>query len=384
MNVYLDNAATTRMRPEVRQAMEPYLGEVFGNPSSIHAFGRKARKALEEAREIVAAAISAKPSEIVFTSGGTEADNAAVFGVLAAAACRKPHVVTTAIEHHAVLHACEFAKVRGCEVTYVYPDRSGIVAPDAVEAAIRPETVLVSVMLVNNETGAVQPVRDIAARAKKYGVPVHTDAVQALSVIDLNVVRLGVDLLTLSSHKVHGPKGVGALYVRRGTRWNPVLFGGAQERGRRPGTENVPGIAGFGEAVRLLLSGRDEARRHMAALKKAMLGILRQQDRDVVVNGPEEGSVVPSILNVSFPGLAAETILMNLDLAGVAASAGSACTSGSLQPSHVLQAMGLPKEVVKSAIRFSFSEQNTMEETMYAAEKTVEIVLRLRQKRSGI
>lgn len=377
--IYLDNAATTRMHPAVREAMTPFLDMEFGNPSSVHSAGRSVRKAVERAREQVAQAIGADPAEIVFTSGGTEADNAAVIGIALANRQSGNHIVTTAIEHHAVLGACEFLEKIGFSVTYVPPGADGIVSPESVLAAIRSDTVLVSVMHVNNETGAIQPIEQIAAGCAERGVPFHTDGVQAVGLRPIDVKQSGIQLLSLSAHKLHGPKGVGALYVQRNTKWIPLLYGGSQERKKRAGTENVPGIIGFGAAIERMKEGQAENVRRIAQLRDTMLAMLKERVQDLAVNSPENS--LPSILSVSFPGASAESMLMNLDMRGIAASSGSACTAGALQPSHVLTAMGLPAEVVKSVVRFSFSEDNSLADIETAASVTAELASQLRRTR---
>ncbi|ADG05832.1 cysteine desulfurase family protein [Kyrpidia tusciae] len=373
--IYLDHAATTFVLPEVREAMARHLEERVGNPSSIHEFGRRAKATLEDAREAVAALIGASPAELVFTSGGTEADNAALIGAVLALRDRGRHVVTTAIEHHAVLHTARQLQDWGFDVTYVHPGPQGVVKAEDVAGAIRPDTVLVSVMWVNNETGAVQPVREIGALVKERGLLFHTDAVQAVPWLPVEVDDIGCDLLSVSAHKLHGPQGIGALFVRKGTPWVPLLYGGAQERGRRAGTENVPGIVGFGAAAAWIKGRRAAGLDHAERLRKIFLGTVREEFGQVLVHSPEDG--IPAILNVAFPGVSAETLLMNLDLHGIAASSGSACTSGSLEPSHVLQAMGLEDAVVRSSLRFSFSIQTTEEEVREAGRAVGRIARRL-------
>ncbi|ASS74728.1 cysteine desulfurase NifS [Tumebacillus algifaecis] len=376
--IYLDNAATTPVSEEVLNAMRPYFSELYGNPSSVHTAGRQTKGAIERAREQVAQAIHANPNEVVFTSGGTEADNAAIVGTALGYRERGKHLVTTTIEHHAVLHTFEFLQEMGYEVTYVSPRADGIVQAADIAAALRADTTLVSVMAVNNETGARQPIAEIGRLTRERGILFHTDAVQAVGLLELDVEALGVDLLSISGHKLHGPKGVGALYVRRGLYWKPTQHGGAQEFKRRAGTENLPGIIGLGVAVELATARVQENYAQVAELRDAMLAILRAGVDGLQVNSPEQA--VPSILNVTFPGAVAERILMNLDMAGIMAASGSACTSGSLQPSHVLMAMGLAEESVRSAVRFSFSGQNTLEEVTQAAHKVVEIVQRLQRR----
>lgn len=375
--IYLDNAATTPILPSVREAMEPYMQDVFGNPSSVHQAGRRAKAAIEKAREQVAKAIGAKPTEIVFTSGGTESDNAALISMALSLQVKGKHLVTTSIEHHAVLHTCAFLEQAGFEITYVDPNEKGIVTLAAIEQALRDDTILVSVMMVNNETGAIQPIAEIGALTTERGIAFHTDAVQAVGLLPVDVEALQVDLLSMSGHKLHAPKGVGALYVHSKTKWTPYLHGGNQERQRRAGTENVASIVGFGTAIELAAQDRDSKLAHIRDLRDTMLGIYRSELDNVTVNSPEDA--LPSILNVTFAGVSAESLLMNLDMLGIAASSGSACTSGSLQPSHVLMAMGLPETYVKSAIRFSFSGHNTRDEVTEAANKIVEVVKRLRK-----
>jgi cysteine desulfurase len=373
--IYLDNAATTPIHPSVREAMEPYLWHTFGNPSSIHRYGRQAKQALEKARQQVAEAIGADAAEIVFTSGGTEADNAALIGTVLAHRERGRHIVTTSIEHHAILHTCEFLEEMGVSITYVPPERDGIVRLERVIESLREDTVLVSVMYANNETGALQPVDEIAAACRERGIAFHTDAVQAVPILPIDVKKEGFSLLSLSGHKLHGPKGVGALYVARDTRWTPLLRGGSQERKRRAGTENLAAIVGLGAAMERVKARQSEIYEHVQALRERMTAVLCEEIPDLVIHTP--GRSIPSVLSVAFPGVPADIVLMNLDLQGVAASSGSACTAGSLEPSHVLLAMGIEPELVRSSVRFSFSEQNTLEEVTEAARKTVEIVNRL-------
>lgn len=375
--IYLDNAATTPVHPDVRAAMEPFYEDIFGNPSSIHFFGRQAKRALERAREQVAEALGADPSEIVFTSGGTEADNAALIGSLLAQREKGRHLVTTAIEHHAVLHTCSFLEDLGFRVTYVPPEGNGIVPVQRIQEALRDDTVLVSVMYANNETGALQPVEEIAAVCREKGVEFHTDAVQAFPFFPIDVKKMGFTYLSLSAHKFHGPKGVGALFLSRKAHWLPLLHGGKQERERRGGTENLAAIVGLGAAVERNRRQLERNVRYIGELRERMIHRLREGLADVVIHTPRES--VPSILSVAFPGVPSDLLLMNLDLQGVAASAGSACTAGTLQPSHVLTAMGLSDSLVHSTIRFSFSEQNTGDEVEEAARRTISIVQRLRR-----
>jgi len=377
--IYLDHAATTPMHPQVWDAMHPYMTQHFGNPSSVHSFGRQARNALEKAREQIAAFIGADPAQLVFTSGGTEADNLAIIGVAMANQERGKHLITTQVEHHAVLHACAYLEKLGFEVTYLPVDTFGMIRIEDVKAAVRPDTILVTVMYGNNEVGTIQPIAEIGQYVRERQIYFHTDAVQAIGSMPINVRELPVDMLSLSAHKINGPKGVGALYLARHVRFHPHLHGGSQERKRRAGTENVAGIVGFAEAVRITAEQLDERREHYLTMRQAMLDVWEQAGITFHVNGHPE-RFLPHILNVSFPGTDTETMLLNLDLAGIAAASGSACTSGSLELSHVLQAMCLADELSASAIRFSFGTSNTVEEVTRAAEKTASIVQRLVQK----
>jgi cysteine desulfurase len=376
-NIYLDNAATTPVHPSVQEAMKPFMSQTFGNPSSIHRYGRMAKQAMEKAREQVAYAIGAEPAEIVFTSGGTEADNSALIGTVLANRERGKHIVTTAIEHHAILQTCEFLEEMGCTITYVAPEKDGIIRIERVIEAIREDTVLVSVMYANNETGAIQPVEAIAKICQEREIAFHTDAVQAVPVLPIDVKKEGFTFLSLSGHKLHGPKGVGALYVSRDAKWTPLLRGGSQERNRRAGTENLAAIVGLGVAIERIKENQNQTVKHLQMLRDRMIAVLREGIQEIIIHTPE--SSVPSILSVAFPGVPADITLMNLDLQGIAASSGSACTAGSLEPSHVLLAMGIDPKIVRSSIRFSFSEQNTLEEVTEAARQTVEIINRMRK-----
>ena len=373
--IYLDHAATTPLRPEVRAAMEPYLSaDGFGNPSSLHADGQRAKRALDAARDTLACALGAQFSEITFTSGGTEADNAALVGVMLARG-RGSHLITTQIEHEAVIETARFLEKLGFSVTYLPVDEQGRVAPRSVADALTDRTALVSVMHANNEVGTVQPLREIADLVHAHEAYLHTDAVQTFSQLLVNVHDLGVDLLSVSAHKIYGPKGVGALYVRSGIPIEPLLHGGGQERERRAGTENVPAIAGFGEAVRLLLPEREAVAARLTLLRDTFLAALRQRIPSMVLNGhPAER--LPNNINLSFPGLDAETLLLTLDRAGISASSGSACTSGSIEPSHVLTAMGLPDDRVNSAIRLTLGRDTTRAEVDRAVDILAGIVTR--------
>jgi cysteine desulfurase len=373
--IYLDHNATTPLDPAVLEAMLPYLKGEYGNASSFHAPGRAARAAVEQARERVARLLGAEPREIVFTSGGTEADNQALRGVIELA--RVPggepaHVITTAIEHPAVLNTCQALEKQGVRVTYLPVDRYGRLDPQGVERALTGSTALVSIMLANNEVGSVQPVAEAARHARARGVPVHTDAVQAAGRLATDVNALGVDLLSISGHKIYGPKGTGALYIRRGTRVAPLIQGGHQERRRRGGTENVPGIVGLGKAAELALERLAQGTGHEAALRDRLEQGLRARVPHVAINGhPTER--LPNTLNAGFRFVEGEALLMNLDLEGVCVSTGSACSSGDLEPSHVLTAMGIPVEEAHGTLRFSLGKGTTAEEI----DRTIEIVARV-------
>ncbi len=375
--IYLDYAATTPLRPEVRAAMEPYLSpDGFGNPSSLHADGQRAKRALDAARDTLAEALGCQFSEISFTSGGTESDNAALAGVMLANRKRGNHLITTAIEHEAVTETARFLETFGFRVTILPVDEFGTVSPQSVAAAITDETVLVSVMHANNEVGTIQPLREIAGVVHARGAYLHTDAVQTFGQLPVTIDVTGVDLLTLSAHKIYGPKGVGALYVRSGIAIEPLLHGGGQERQRRSGTENVSAIAGFGEAVRLLLPERAAEAERLTHLRDCFWTQLMRRLPGVILNGHPTNRL-PNNLNISLPGLDAETLLLSLDRAGVSASSGSACTSGSIEPSHVLSAMGLPDARLKSALRLTLGRGTTAEEIDRTVEMLVGIVKRL-------
>jgi len=376
--VYLDHSATTPVDPEVAALMLTYYTEKYGNPSSIHSFGREAKMALEDARRQVAALIGAKPEEITFTSGGTEADNLAIIGATEAYKKKGRHIITTAIEHHAVLDTFEYLGKNGFEVTVVPVNAEGLVAVEDVAKAIRPDTIFLSVMHANNEMGAIQPVAEIGKLARERGVIFHVDAVQSLGKIPVNVNDLNVDLLTISSHKIYGPKGVGALYIRKGVRVVPRTYGGGQEKKRRSGTENTPGAIGFGKACELVGQRQEEEAARLKDLRDKLLnGILDRIDH-VKVNGPRDERRLPNNVNVSIEFVEGESLLLSLDMLGIAASSGSACTSGSLDPSHVLLAMGLPHEIAHGSLRFSLGRQNTEEDIDYVLEHLPKIVERLR------
>ena len=377
MKVYLDHAATTYTDPEVFEAMKPYFCEVFGNASSLHGFGREAARAVDKARGQVAAALGCKPSEVYFTSGGTESDNWALKGIMHAHTDKGRHLITSQIEHHAVLHACEQLEKEGFEVTYVDVDENGKIRMDQLEAAIRPDTVLVSVMAANNEVGTVQPIGEIAKLCKAKGALFHTDAVQAVGSLPLNVSEQGIDLLSLSAHKFYGPKGVGALIVRNGVRLDKLIIGGAQERSMRGGTTNTPGIVGLGEAIARAVGGMEENNAHVKSLRDHFIDRVQKEIPDLRLNGHPTDRL-PNNVNFSFEYVEGESILMTLDLKGIAVSSGSACTSGSLDPSHVLLAMGVPVELAHGSIRFTFGRRNTLEETDYTVEVLKETLQTLR------
>ena len=374
--IYLDHAATSPMHPDVITAFSEGLGTVYGNPSSIHGTGRAARKALDDARKIFAASIHADDNEIIFTSGGTEADNLAIFGT--AAKKNGKHIITTVIEHHAVLHACEKLEREGYDITYLAVDENGRVRAEDVKNALRNDTILVSVMLGNNEVGTIQPIAEIGELLKGTDITFHTDAVQAYGVLPIDVDKLNVDLLSVSAHKLNGPKGVGFLYQRKGTALSPLLYGGEQERKRRAGTENVPAIAAFAKAVEISLATMEEKTAVYEQYKAIFKTALDQQKIDYKENGSHQ---MPHILNLSIPGIEIESFLVNLDLSGIAASSGSACTAGSIDPSHVLVAMyGEQAAELRNSIRFSFGIGLTPEDIEQAAVKTAQISQRLALK----
>ena len=378
--IYMDNAATTRVTPQVLDAMMPYLTEVWGNPSSIHFFGRQAKRAIEAARQQVASAIGASPDEIFFTAGGTESDNWALRGAAMARRDRGRHIITSGIEHHAVLHTCRQLEKEGFTVTYLPVDKDGFVDCGALERAITPETTLISVMTANNEIGTLQPVDKIAAIAREKGILFHTDAVQAIGAIPVDVNAIGADLLSISGHKFHAPKGVGALYIRSRTRIDNFIQGGAQERGRRAGTENLASIVGMGEAIRLATDGIPEKSARVAGLRDRLKRGLIENIPGLQINGSLENRL-PGNLNISIPPLGGEALLLNLDLKGIAASSGSACTSGSLDPSHVLTALGLSREAALGSVRFSLGDDNTEEEVDRVIETLTDIAERLMSMR---
>jgi cysteine desulfurase len=372
--IYLDHNATTPVHPLVLEAMLPYLASEFGNPSSAHYFGQRASQAIEGAREAVAALIGARSSEIVFTSGGTEADNAAILGVVGHAqrtqkqSGQSPlHMITTAIEHAAVLNACHVLEARGVSVTYVPAGRDGIVSLDAIRSALRPETALISVMHANNEIGTLQPIEQIGQIAAEADIPFQTDAVQSAGKIPIDVNRFGVDLLSLSAHKFYGPKGVGALFVRKGVEIDPLLYGGGNERGRRAGTENVAAIVGLGKACELACGNMAEASTHLCELRNRLEEGLLARIHGTRVNG-DPARRVPNTSSLVLPGVESESLVIALDLAGLACSAGAACSSGAVDPSHALTAIGLTPAEARASLRFSVGRANTREEIDKALE----------------
>jgi len=376
--VYLDHNATTPVAPEVLAAMLPYFSEEYGNASSIHTFGQRARGAVEEARESVAELLGGRPAEIIFSSGGTESNNHAIFGAVGAAHGGPKHVITSAIEHSAVLDPCSALEKRGVVVTVLPVDREGVVNPEDVRRAIRPETVLITIMLANNELGTIEPMEEIGKIAAQTGVTLHTDAVQAAGKIPIDVKKLGVHLLSISAHKLYGPKGVGALYVRKGTRLEPLLYGGHSERDRRPGTEDVSSIAGLGKAAELALTHMKEEGRRIAALRDRLENGLLERIPHARVNG-YRARRTPNTTNLTLPFIEGESMVIALDLKGLACSTGAACSSGSVEPSHVLTAIGLAPEDARATLRLSLGHQTTDEEIDFALDTIPPVIDRLRQ-----
>ena len=375
--IYLDNAATTPVSPQVLEKMLPYFTEHFGNASSIYETGRDARKAVDAARRQAAAAINAKPQEIYFTAGGSESDNWAIKGAAFARRKKGNHIITTSVEHHAVLHTCQWLETQGFEVSYLPVDEYGRVSARQVEEAITEKTILISIMAANNEIGTLMPIAEIAKVAKAHGILMHTDAVQAMGAVPVDVEAWGVDLLSLSGHKFHGPKGIGVLYIRTGVKLDSLVHGGAQERGRRAGTENLPAIVGIGEAMEIAAKNQPANAEKMTRLRDRLIARLLESIPDVRLNGhPTER--LPGNVNISVRYIEGEALLLRLDLAGIAASSGSACTSGSLDPSHVLLAIGLPHEIAHGSLRFSLSDTSTEADVDAVAEVLPGIVRTLR------
>ena len=378
--IYLDHAATTKISPAARDAMLDAMETAYGNPSSLHALGQQASAELGRARESIARQLGASPREIYFTSGGSEGDNQAILtGAKNGAAAGKRHIVSTAMEHHAVLHTLEALEQQGFSVTYLNPDREGIISPQQLEAALRPDTALVSVMYVNNETGSIQPIRELAKVCRKHEIPFHTDAVQAVGHIPVDVKADGVDFLTLSGHKFHGPRGIGALYVRRGIRLQSLIYGGGQERGKRAGTENLPAIAGMAAALEEETAQLKAHMEYVEGLRNTLVAGLREIPGAQINGSPDHHA--PGIVNVSFAGVEGESLLLLLDGAGICASAGSACSAGSLEPSHVLLSMGIPREIAQGSLRLSLDYSNTQEEIQEALRQIGAVVQRLRTMR---
>lgn len=374
--IYLDHAATTPMADAVFEAMIPYFREDFGNPSSIHQWGRRTKNALDQSRKTIAEFLGTDPNHIIFTSGGTESDNLAIIGVAFANQDRGKHIITTQIEHHAILHACEYLERFGFEITYLPVDHSGKININELIAAIRPDTILVSIMYGNNEVGTIQDIQSIGSLLRERKIYFHSDAVQAIGTVPINLRELPVDMLSVSAHKIKGPKGVGALVRSPHVKSLPLLHGGAQEKRRRAGTENVAGIVGFAKAIEIQADQMQANRDKYQQFRKTMIEHFTVADIPFIINGHPTDRL-PHILNISFIGTDTESLLFNLDLEGIAVSSGSACTSGSLEPSHVLQAMHLTEDALRSAIRFSFGSTNTLEQIEYATKKTIEIVRRL-------
>ena len=375
--VYLDNAATTALSPKVLEKMMPYLTDTYGNASSPHSFGQVARIGVEHAREQVARAINADPSEIVFTGCGTESDNTVLFGVAERYAKKGDHIITTNVEHHAILHSCAALEKKGIKVTYLPVDKDGLVTPEQVRDAITDKTILVSVMFANNEVGTIMPIPEIAAVCHEKGVLFHTDAVQAAGHVPIDVKAMGIDMLSISGHKFHGPKGVGVLYERKGIRLPSYIIGGEQEKGRRAGTENVAGIVGLGEALELAVTNMSETSARMTRLRDRLIEGIEATIPEVKLNG-HRTKRLPNNVNFSIKYIEGESILLMLDMAGIAASSGSACTSGSLDPSHVLLALGLTHEVAHGSVRLTLGDDTTDEDIDYVLETLPKVAHRLR------
>lgn len=376
--IYLDNAATTKTAPEVVEAMLPYFGEIYGNPSSVYELAQTTKSAVTAAREEIASVIGARAQDIYFTAGGTEADNWAIKAAYEAYSSKGNHIITTKIEHHAVLHTCEYLeKYHGAKVTYLDVDENGLVRPEDLEAAITPETILISIMFANNEIGTIEPVSEIGRIAREHGILFHTDAVQAFGQVPIQVDEMNIDMLSSSAHKINGPKGIGFLYIRKGVKIRSFIHGGAQERKRRAGTENVPGIVGYGRAAKLAAETMEERTAKERELRDYLIGRILDEIPYVRLNGDRQRRL-PNNVNVSFRFIEGESLLIMLDMEGICASSGSACTSGSLDPSHVLLAIGLPHEIAHGSLRMTLSAENTKEEMDTVVEKLKEIVEKLR------
>ena len=375
--IYLDNAATTKTAPEVVEAMLPYFSQFYGNPSSVYFLAAESKKAVSDAREIIADSLGAKASDIYFTAGGSESDNWAIKAAAEAYAGKGKHIITSAIEHHAVLHTCQYLEKQGYEVTYVGVDEHGVLKLDELKEAIRPDTILISVMFANNEIGTIQPIKEIGAIAKEHGIIFHTDAVQAYGQVPINVEEYHIDMLSASGHKLNGPKGIGFLYIRKGLKLRSFIHGGAQERSRRAGTENVPGIVGLGAAASRAMATMRERTECEIALRNYFISEIEAKVPYCRLNGDREKRL-PNNINFSFQFIEGESLLIMLDMKGICASSGSACTSGSLDPSHVLLAIGLPHEIAHGSLRLTISEETTREEVDFTVAAVAEIVEKLR------
>ena len=375
--IYLDHAATTATRPEVVDAMLPYFTENFWNPSSVYTPALNNRKVVDESRETIARSLGTTPENIYFTAGGSESDNWALKCTAEAYANKGKHIITSKIEHHAILHTCEYLEKKGFEITYIDVDENGILKLDDLKAAIRPDTILISVMFANNEIGTIQPIKEIGAIAKEHGILFHTDAVQAFGQVPINVDEMNIDMLSSSGHKLNGPKGIGFLYIRKGVKIRSFVHGGAQERKRRAGTENVPGIVGFGKAVEIAFATMDERIKHETEVRDYAIKRILAEVPYCRLNGDAQKRV-PNNINISFQFIEGESLLIMLDMAGICASSGSACTSGSLDPSHVLLAIGLPHEIAHGSLRMTIGEETTKEDMDYVVDNIKEIVTKLR------
>ena len=375
--VYLDNAATTSTKKEVVDAMYPFFTESFGNPSSVYDFAAKNKKAVNDSRQTIADALHADVRDIYFTAGGSESDNWALIATAEAYENKGKHIITSKIEHHAILHTCDYLESRGFEITYIDVDENGILKLDELKKAIRPDTILISVMFANNEIGTIQPIKEIGEIAKEHDILFHTDAVQAFGQIPINVDELHIDMLSASGHKLHGPKGIGFLYIRKGLKLRSFIHGGAQERKRRAGTENVPGIVGLGKAVSIAVETMDERIKHETEVRDYMIEKIKKTIPYCRLNG-DRTKRLPNNVNFSFQFVEGESLLIMLDMEGICASSGSACTSGSLDPSHVLLAIGLPHEIAHGSLRMTLSEETTIEDADYVIDKLQGIVAKLR------
>ena len=376
--IYMDHAATTAVRPEVLDAMLPYFTEKFGNPSGVYTFASRNKDVINVARDIIADSLGAKPEEIYFTGGGSESDNWALKAVAEAFQDKGKHIITTRIEHHAILHTCQYLEKRGFDVTYLDVDEKGMVDPDRLESAIRPDTILISVMAANNEIGTIEPISRIGAIAHEHGILFHTDAVQAYGQIPLDVNAMNIDMLSSSGHKLNGPKGIGFLYIRSGIKLGSFIHGGQQERGRRAGTENITGIVGIAKAVEIAFATMDERIKHETEVRDYAIKRILAEVPYCRLNG-DAVKRVPNNINISFQFIEGESLLIMLDMAGICASSGSACTSGSLDPSHVLLAIGLPHEIAHGSLRMTIGEETTKEDMDYVVDKIKEIVTKLRK-----